>query len=74
MKLTLTIFLIGLLIATFGFGAYINATIKVPDPRRPTVSIAKHPDAAGFGAALTLLGVGISTSAIIILSRRKHNK
>jgi len=73
MKLTLTLFLIGLLIAALGFGIYINSTIKVPDPRRPTVSIAKHPDAAGFGAALTLLGVGISTSAVIFLSRRKHD-
>jgi len=73
MKLTLTLFLIGLLITSVGMSILVDGVTKVPAPLPQGRYGVLVTTGAGSGAGLATFGIGLAIGLPIILRRQKHN-
>jgi len=71
MKLRLSIFLIGLLIAAIGIGIFVD---EVTSEKNPILRARQGSTDAGFGAGLATFGIGVAIGIPIILRHRKQNQ
>lgn len=71
MRLQLTIFLVCLIIAAIGIGIWVDATTKVPvHTLTPGNPIVYKSSGAGWGAGLTVFGLGAAIGIPLILRRK----